>query len=114
MDPENFVHYLRLEMAERKWTQKDLAQAIGVSEPQLSRWMRGVHSPGALTMTATARLLRNLPKPQPDGGLVAAEPEAGFDASGNDELDAIIVDAKTLRREMDLLIVRLQKLRKNQ
>ena len=40
MDPEEFAHAIAVVRKRRKWKQKDVAQALSVSEPYLSRLLK--------------------------------------------------------------------------
>ncbi len=111
MEPELFLQYLQTEMQARGWTQKEMSRAIGVSEPQLSRWRSGQHKPSQLTIESVVRTLSKLAKPGQAGALtmVAEDEGPGY----GDALEDVLVDLKNVRREIDLLIVRIGKINKH-
>ncbi len=52
-----FVAWLQTEMAKRKWSQKDLAEAMGLSAGAISRVMSGDRKPGEDFVKGAARAL---------------------------------------------------------
>jgi transcriptional regulator with XRE-family HTH domain len=48
---------IKVELAERDWTQTDLAEAVGVGRPALNRYMRGKQSMPMPTFFKVAEVL---------------------------------------------------------
>jgi transcriptional regulator with XRE-family HTH domain len=59
---EALMKQIRMEMAEREMTQKDLAEAIGIERATLSRYLSRRLQMSVRTMTAIARVFKMSPR----------------------------------------------------
>src|SRR5215831_16911343 len=52
----DFGSWLAARLAEREWTMRRLANALGVSEPSVTKWLKGKNIPEPKRIPAIARL----------------------------------------------------------
>ena len=55
--PPPILAAIRAALDEEGWTQRDLARAIGATEPQVSNWLAGRKQPAAATLQRMADAL---------------------------------------------------------
>ena len=57
MTPEEVVDYLRLERVRQRVYQREIAEVVGVTQPQVSQWEMGVWTPKVENLFAWADAL---------------------------------------------------------
>lgn len=56
-DSKRFRRNMRIEMRKKGWTQKKLANAVGITETSISRYMKGDRIPNAYILSKIAQVL---------------------------------------------------------